>query len=136
METEPLTREQKNIRLHLAKVAAKRGVIYYSDLCRECRLPYTMTNVDHRNQLAHDLGSISEQEVLDYDRPMLSSVVVDKHTLRPGKGFFDLADDLYDYEDREDFYVEEMRDTHNFWASPDGKMEIVKLETEVLRQGM
>lgn len=131
METKPLTREQKIIKLHLAKVAAKRGVVFYSDLCRECRLPYTMTNVDHRNQLAHDLGSISEQEVVDYDRPMLSSVVVDKNTMRPGKGFFDLADDLYEDVDRDIFHAEEMRDTHNFWSSSEGKEEIAGLEREI-----
>lgn len=63
METVPLTRQQKVIRLHLAKVAARRTVVNYSDLCKVCHLPYSMDNPDHRAKLGHDLGAISEQEV-------------------------------------------------------------------------
>lgn len=134
MEIEPLTRQQKIIRLYLAKVASKRGVITYSDLCRECRLPYSMDNPDHRAKLGHDLGAISEQEVLDFDRPMLSSVTVSfiGGSMRPGNGFFNLADELYDYADREEFFYSEMNETHEFWSSLDGKKEIAKLEKDVL----
>lgn len=134
METEPLTRQQKIIRLHLAKRAAKRGVITYTDLCRECRLPYSMDNPDHRAKLGHDLGAISEQEVLDFDRPMLSSITISYvgGSMRPGDGFFNLAEELYDYDDREEFFYSEMKDTHEFWSSPEGKKEIAKMEKDVL----
>lgn len=133
METEPLTRQQKVIRLHLAKVAAKRSVVNYTDLCKDCRLPYTMDNPDHRAKLGHDLGAISEQEVRDFDRPMLSSVTVSYigGSMRPGNGFFNLAEDLYDYDNREELFYSEMRDTHDFWASPEGKLEIAKFEKEI-----
>lgn len=133
MKSEPLTRQQKVIRLHLAKVAAKRSVVNYTDLCKDCRLPYTMDNPDHRAQLGHDLGAISEQEVRDFDRPMLSSVTVSYigGSMRPGNGFFNLAEDLYDYDNREEFFYSEMRDTHDFWASPEGKLEIAKFEKEI-----
>lgn len=138
METEPLTRQQKVIRLHLARRAAKRGVITYTDLCKECRLPYSMENPDHRAKLGHDLGAISEQEVLDFDRPMLSSITISYvgGSMRPGNGFFNLADELYDYDDREEFFYSEMNDTHNFWSSPEGKMEIAKMEKEVLKDSI
>lgn len=134
METEPLTRQQKIIRLQLAKIAAKRGVVNYSDLCRVCRLPYSMDNPDHRAKLGHDLGAISSQEVLDFDRPMLSSVTVSFHggSMLPGKGFFDLAEEFYDFDDEEEFFYSEMNDTHNFWSSLEGKKEIAKMEKDVL----
>ena len=133
MDTYPLTRQQKIIRLHLAKVADKRSVINYTDLCIECRLPYTMDNPDHRAKLGHDLGAISEQEVIDFDRPMLSSVTVSFSggSMRPGRGFFNLAEDLYDYDDEEEFFYSEMNDTHDFWSSPQGKKLIVKFEKEI-----
>lgn len=133
METEPLTRQQKIIRLYLAKVAAKRSVVNYTDLCKDCRLPYTMDNPDHRAKLGHDLGAISEQEVRDFDRPMLSSVTVSYigGSMRPGNGFFNLAEDLYDYDNREEFFYSEMQDTHDFWASPEGRLEIAKFENEI-----
>ena len=133
METEPLTRQQKIIRLHLAKVAAKRSVVNYTDLCKECRLPYIMDNPDHRAMLGHDLGAISEQEVIDFDRPMLSSVTVSFSggSMRPGRGFFNLAEELYDYDNEEEFFYSEMNDTHDFWSSQEGKKQIVKFEKEI-----
>lgn len=134
METEPLTRQQKIIRLHLAKVAAKRSVVNYTDLCKECRLPYTMDNLDHRAKLGQDLGAISEQEFIDFDRPMLTSVVVSFSggSMRPGRGFFNLAENLYVYDNEEEFFYSEMNDTHEFWSSPEGKKEIAKMEKDVL----
>ncbi len=128
-----LNRVQKKIKLFLAKVASRKGVVSYSDLCRGVALPYSMANPDHRNQLAEDLGWVSEEELYKHERPMLSCVVVDKNTMMPGKGFFDWAQELYDIkiEDRMTFLAEEMRDTHAFWSSLDGKKEIAKLEKEI-----
>ncbi|MDE6143232.1 MAG: hypothetical protein K2F94_04060 [Muribaculaceae bacterium] len=128
-----LNRVQKNIKLFLAKVASQKGVVSYSDLCRGVALPYSMANPDHRNQLAEDLGRVSVEELYIYERPMLSCVVVDKNTMMPGKGFFDLAQELCDIkiEDRMVFLAEEMRDTHEFWSSVDGKKEIARLEKEI-----
>lgn len=128
-----LNRVQKNIKLFLAKVASQKGVVSYSDLCRGVALPYSMANPDHRNQLAEDLRRVSEEELYMYERPMLTCVVVDKNIMMPGKGFFDLAQDLYriKIEDRMMFLAEEMRDTHEFWSSVDGKKEIARLEKEI-----
>ena len=133
MKTEPLTRQQKIIRLYLAKVAAKRSVVNYTDLCKECKLPYTMDNPDHRAKLGHDLGAISFQEVVDFERPMLSSVTVSfiGGEMRPGRGFFNLAEELYDYDNEEEFFYSEMNDTHDFWSSPEGRKEILKFEKEI-----
>lgn len=133
MDTEPLTRQQKIIRLHLAKIAARRSVVNYTELCKECSLSYTMDNPDHRAKFGHDLGAISEQEVIDFDRPMLSSVTVSFSggSMRPGRGFFNLAEDLYDYDDEEEFFYSEMNDTHDFWSSTEGKKLIVEFEKEI-----
>ena len=133
METEPLTRQQKIISLYLAKVAAKRSVVNYTDLCKECRLPYSMDNPDHRAKLGHDLGAISLQEVVDFERPMLSSVTVSVigGEMRPGRGFFNLAEDLYDYDNEEEFFYSKMNDTHEFWSSTEGKKMIAKFEKEI-----
>lgn len=69
---------------------------------------------------------------------MLSSVTVSFSggIMRPGNGFFNLAGELYDYDDREEFFYSEMNDTHNFWSSPEAKLEIAKMEKEVLKDSV
>lgn len=56
-------------------------------------MPYT--SVDERNEFHHLIGEISKFEVKN-SRPMLSVLVHHKGDIQrtPGKGFFNLADEL------------------------------------------
>lgn len=136
-ECENLNRQQKFIRLYLAKVAARRDMVTYTKLCRDCHLPYAMENPYDRGQLGHDLGVISWHEVELHNRPMLSSVTVSYSggSARPGNGFFDLASELKIFDNKFDnkfeFFIEEMKKTYEFWTSIAGKKEIAKFEKEI-----
>lgn len=40
------------------------------------------------------------------------------------------------YEDEEKFFYDEMTKAHDFWASPNGKLEIAKMEKDLLTDGI
>jgi hypothetical protein len=70
---------------------AERGdTITYSDLVNQI----TAVRMEARDvRLAHFLGEISSDEHAAR-RPLITALVVHKHDLNPGKGFFDLARSL------------------------------------------
>lgn len=135
-----LTRIQKQIKLHLAKIASKGKdrvrPISYSALCQVLNLPYSMDNPYHRNLLSEDLGEISREEVDIYEWPMLSCLVIEKGKSFPARGFFTWAEELYGIKlpneaERETFFTKEFNRTWEFWSSPEGKEEILRLENEL-----
>ncbi|MBD5264185.1 MAG: hypothetical protein HDS48_01465 [Bacteroides sp.] len=131
-----LTHLQKQIKLELAKLAAKEKTISYSELCSKIPLPYSMDNPYHRNLLSEDLGAISEEEVDMYEWPMLSSVVIERGKGMPSRGFFTWAEELYPIklrkeEDRMVFFVEEFKRCVMLWSSAEGLVEIENLENEL-----
>ncbi len=67
---------------------ARRGdPITYSDLVSKV----TAVKMEpHDTRLAHFLGEISTEEH-EAGRPLITALVVHKHDLQPGKGFFDLS---------------------------------------------
>ena len=77
----------------LKEIARRQETITYSQLASDCNFPYS--SVDERNQFHHLLGEISKFEV-EKNRPMLSVLVHHKGDVErtPGKGFFNLADEL------------------------------------------
>lgn len=83
----------KKIYNALIELAEKHETICYSELASKCDIPYT--SIDERNKFHHQLGEISEFEVLN-KRPMLSVLVhhKDDPERNPGMGFFELADKL------------------------------------------
>ena len=72
----------------------------------------------HRNELTAMLDEISGAEHARH-RPMLSAVVVHVDDLRPGQGFFTLAQELgrFDGVDREAFYIAELKRVQDAWRS-------------------
>src|SRR3989344_69135 len=83
----------KEIYKKLIEVARRQETINYSQFASDCNFPYSA--VDERNQFHHLLGEISKFEVKN-KRPMLSVLVHHKGDIlrTPGKGFFNLADEL------------------------------------------
>lgn len=95
-------------------VAARRDLIYYSDLVNEidaCKL------IPWGSQLAHLLGRISTEEHGE-GRGMLSVVVVRKEDKMPGTGFFDLARLLGQHvDDDKTFWDQELAKVYEIWSS-------------------
>ncbi len=94
-------------------VAARRVVIYYSELVNEidaCSLEAWSSS------LAHMLGEISTEEH-QAGRGMLTAVVVRKHDFKPGSGFFKLACTLgYHVDNQDAFWVEEFEKVYEIWS--------------------
>ena len=85
---------------------AKRGnPITYSDLCDQMSI---IRLEPHDTRLAHLLGQISSEEHA-VGRALLTALVVHKHDLQPGDGFYNLAESLgIAFKDREAFWLEQI----------------------------
>ena len=100
----------------LKEVARANTVIYYSDIAPLAGLDMSLPN--DRYEIGTILDDINRHE-RESGRPMLSSIVVQKETLMPGQGFFTLARalGLFIGNDRDKFYIQELRKVHDYWAS-------------------
>jgi hypothetical protein len=85
-----------------------------------------MLGIDTENphfgaQVGKVLGEISEDE-LAAGRPMLSAIVVSKDSMMPGKGFFNLGEELRQTRPGEDdltFAVRQIKRVHEYWSRED-----------------
>lgn len=100
----------------LKEVAQASTVTYYSDIAPMAGLD--MNSPNDRYEIGTILDDINQRE-REFGRPMLSAVVVHKDTLIPGQGFFTLARalGLFVGDDKDRFYIEELRKVHDYWAS-------------------
>jgi len=93
---------------------ARRGIpIAYSDLVSKLR----SVQLEARDtRLFHLLGEVSTDEH-GSGRGMLSVMVVHKDgDMRPGPGFFELAEHLgHHVTDLDRFWIEEFRRVHDYW---------------------
>jgi len=102
----------------LKDVASKKETISYSQLAIEMDFPYS--TIDERNTFHHLLGDISIYEV-KHKRPMLSVLVHHKGDIErtPGKGFFNLADELNQRKEGEtDLQLKSrmIKECWNYWS--------------------
>ncbi|MBY5892982.1 hypothetical protein [Rhizobium ruizarguesonis] len=91
----------------------KRGdPITYSDLVNKI----TAVNMEpHDTRLAHFLGEISTEEH-KAARPLTTALVVHKHDLQPGKGFFDLSRSLgFSFNDEIEFWSDQIDRLRSQW---------------------
>jgi len=100
----------------LKEVARAGTVTYYSDIAPMAELDMGLPN--DRYEIGVILDDINRYE-RELGRPMLSAVVVHKDTLMPGQGFFTLARalGLFVGDDKDRFYIKELRKVHDYWAS-------------------
>lgn len=89
-------------KLLLSKRARRGNPMSYSDLCDQM----SVIRFEPRDtRLAHFLGQISTEEH-EEGRGLLTALVVHKHDLKPGEGFFNLAESLgFHFKDREEFWL-------------------------------
>ena len=106
----------ENITQRLREVSRDLSITYYSDVAPMAGLDMGLPN--DRHQIGMILDEINREE-MQMNRPMLSAVVVQKDTLRPGRGFFNLAQSLglMADGDEERFYSQELRRVHDYWAT-------------------
>ena len=109
----------KKIYEKLKEIAKRQETITYSQIALDVNIPYS--SVDERNEFHHLLGEISKFEVKN-KRPMLSVLVHHKGDIQrtPGKGFFNLADNLNQRKEREtDLQLQYriIKDCWNFWKN-------------------
>jgi len=106
----------KQIYEKLKEVARRGTVTYYSDIAPMAGLDMDLPN--DRYEIGAILDDINQHEQR-LGRPMLSAVVVHKESLKPGQGFFTLAQSLglFAGGDEDKFYIQELRRVHDFWAS-------------------
>ncbi|MGO8236088.1 hypothetical protein ACC806_07780 [Rhizobium ruizarguesonis] len=84
-------RKAKDKALTILRQRAKRSdPITYSELASKIS---AVQMEPHDPRLAHFLGEISTDEH-EGGRPLITALVVHKHDLQPGKGFFDFHDRL------------------------------------------
>jgi hypothetical protein len=87
----PAWQRAKEEGLAILKERAKRAdPITYSDLVS---MISAVVMEPHDARLAHFLGEISSEEH-QAGRPLITALVVHKHDLQPGRGFFELARSL------------------------------------------
>ena len=120
MELCPMTPEHKRIREVLISVARNKKTISYTELLNQSKVKLDMSIPYDRGQLGHLLGEISWNEVAE-GRPMLSSVAIHAGDSIQGKGFFDLAEKIYDIvlrtsDERMVFGMGELNATYNYWS--------------------
>jgi hypothetical protein len=86
--------------------------ITYSDLVAKI----TAIQLDpHDVRLAHFLGEISTEEH-ENDRPLITALVVHKHDLQPGKGFFESARSLgFSFSDEIKFWSDQISLLQKQW---------------------
>ena len=111
------TKEYFLIFAELINAARYRGAVTYQELADLIGLPLKGSHMG--SELGEYLGTISEDEVKLYGRPMLSAITVTVAG-RPGEGFFGLAKDpgklqSDDPTEREAFWQAEKRAVYETW---------------------
>jgi len=99
----------------LKEVARAQDSIYYQQVGNLVGLD--MHDPGDRVVIAQLLDDINREEVTEYQRPMLSAVVVRKEDFIPGQGFFKCAQKLgrYTVGLELDFYCEELQRVYDAW---------------------
>ncbi|MEI6058417.1 MAG: hypothetical protein WCP89_01470 [archaeon] len=95
------------------------GIIFYEPLNLHCALDLDFSRDADRVKIGKVLDEISRYEISG-GRPLLSAVVVQKDTMRPGKGFGKLVDALglsLPGEDGDTQYIRLLTDVHKYWRT-------------------
>lgn len=111
------TKEYFLILAELITAARYRGTVTYQELASLIGLP-TQGNY-MGTELGKYLGAISEDEVKNHSRPMLSAIAVTVNK-KPGPGFFGLAQQLGKLKsdhpaDQQDFWKSERKAVYQAW---------------------
>jgi hypothetical protein len=110
-------RGKKEMHDLLTRVAARRGMITYSELSNGIQ---SLRIEPFGLPMSEMLGEIAEDEDAA-GRGLLTVIVVHKFgDMEPGKGFYDLAAKLgRDTSDKVKLFVSELHKVHGYWANVD-----------------
>jgi hypothetical protein len=100
----------------IKEIARQGKVISYGEIAPLAGLDMSLPN--DRYEIGAILDDINKHE-REFERPMLSAVVVHKETFMPGNGFFELARalGLFTGNDKDKFYFEQLRKVHDHWKN-------------------
>lgn len=99
---------------NVLRSAAKSGrVLTYADLAREASISIELG--PRSPELAKLLCELLIEDASN-ERPLLTSLVINRNTGRPGKGFFRLARHYYRFRDDEEFWLEELRSLYDYYG--------------------
>lgn len=101
-------------RIVLQTAARHRRVLTYADLAREASTAFDLG--PSSPELARILCELLVDDASN-DRPLLSSLVINKQTGRPGKGFFRLARHYYRFRDDEQFWLDELTAAYEYYGA-------------------
>ncbi len=107
-------RAKGELRATLALTARRRGLITYADLTRNMvAIPFP--SGAWSDSLFYLLGQVTVEEH-EAGRPLLASVAVRKKESTPGKGFYDVANDLGvgDGTENIELWVKELAKAHSY----------------------
>ena len=109
-------RGKNEMRAVLKQVAARRGMIAYSELSKKLT---TIAIAPFGLPMSEMLGEIAEEEDAA-GRGLLTVLVVHKSgDMEPGIGFYELAEKLgRDTSDRMKLWVTELHKVHDYWGNP------------------
>ena len=120
-KNETLRENRDDIRERLiatAKKGGEAGIIFYGELVEKYGIALPDDHREVIDTLEQILCEISEEEH-NANRPLLSAVVVLKDKMRPGKGFYTLAERLGKFKagnDRDEFFSGELGEVHKRWG--------------------
>ena len=109
--------DHKAVYERLVKAARAREFVHYGELAK--MLGIDMDNPHFGALVGKVLGQISEDEVAA-GRPMISAIVVSKDDMLPGRGFFNLGQELHRVERGEDeigFAIRQIKHVHDYWSA-------------------
>lgn len=95
----------------LREVARKRTLITYADVA----VRFHAQPVEPDSPLLAHLLCHRVLEDVEAGRPLVVSLVVNRQSNRPGRGFFALAGSFYRFRDEEQFWIKEVEQSHLFY---------------------
>jgi hypothetical protein len=109
--------DDQAVRDRLVVAARDRQLIVYLDLAK--LMGIDTDNPHFAAQVGKVLDRLNQDEVAN-GRPMLSAIVVSKDTMLPGRGFFNLGEQLrltVPGEDEVAFAVRQIQLVHDYWSA-------------------
>lgn len=119
----PLQRIERTLRRFLIEVARQNRTTTYTEMAEVLR-PFSAVRLEPPYSPMHGwLGNVSSFEH-EYERPLLSAVVVRADSHRPGSGFFDMARDSlgFRFEDENSFWTAQREASWETWGSEENEL--------------
>ena len=110
--SEALTNARIELDAILHETASKKTLISYAEVARRFRT-FDLTPNSHLLARILCMQFLSDMQT---QMPILSALVINQDTGRPGRGFFRLAHHYFEFEDDEVFWLQEVTAAFDYYA--------------------